>query len=77
MSLPLRYFLTADRCVGVRFHCWECGGAWDVTLQVAIADLQGRGLGGPETPLHDVAGFARKPCPKCGGRNFVSRPAWR
>lgn len=76
MSVPLAHYLQNDRCRGVRLTCLGCMNHRDIPLDVVIARLQARGIGGGETGIRQVAQFVREPCPKCGGRRFETAPAF-
>jgi hypothetical protein len=56
--------LTCARCIHRRV----------LGLEAVITRLSVRGLSGDHTGIRDVARFVRDPCPRCGGREFESRP---
>ncbi|CAN7311933.1 hypothetical protein LJR164_001660 [Phenylobacterium sp. LjRoot164] len=51
-------------------------GARDVPLEVVIARLEARGVGGAQTGIKDVAKFVREPCDQCGRTTFDTSPAF-
>lgn len=61
---------------GVRFTCRDCKRHHDVDLEVVIARLQARGVGGAHTGIRTVARLAEKPCERCGATRFETTPAW-
>jgi hypothetical protein len=60
--------------MGVEFRCVACQDWRTVELEAVISRLHARGVGGPETGVRDVARFIEKPCERCGGRRFETRP---
>lgn len=76
MSVPLTHYRTHPGC-GVQLHCQTCQLTRDYDLEVVIARLDARGLEGDQVGIKSVADHVTDPCPRCGGRSFESRPAWR
>lgn len=76
MSVPLAHYRQFERCRGVRLTCLGCMGARDVPLEVVIARLEARGVGGAQTGIKDVAKFVREPCDQCGRTTFDTSPAF-
>jgi hypothetical protein len=55
----------------------QCLGCMDrrvFDLEIVIGRLAKRGVGGEHTGVRAVAGYVRRPCPRCGGARFESRP---
>ena len=75
MSVPLSHYRTHPGC-GVLVHCTGCQLTRDFDLEPVIAKLRARGLDGEAVGIKDVAQYVRGPCPRCGGRDFDTRPAW-
>lgn len=75
MSVPLGHYRQFGRFRGVRVTCIGCMRSRDVALEVVIARLEARGVGGANTGIKDVAKFVREPCEQCGGVRFDTSPA--
>jgi hypothetical protein len=60
----------------VRLTCRDCMLCLDLPLEAVIARLEARGVGGEATGIVALAGLVRAPCGRCGGRRFVTGPAW-
>jgi len=61
---------------GVRLTCRDCMLHRDLALEAVITRLASRGVGGEATGIIELAAFVRAPCTRCGGRRFVTAPAW-
>jgi len=71
-----RVLIDGYRFKGVRFECNRCKRSRDVSIEVVIADLKRRQVGGGWTRIGEVGKFARLPCEGCGAVDFVSVPWW-
>ncbi len=76
-GLPLGHFLTAYRCAGVRLTCLDCQKHEDLPIAPIAERLQARGVGGLDTGVRELGRLVERPCRRCGGRRFVTAPAWR
>lgn len=74
-GVPLAHYRQHEGC-SVRFHCEGCAYVFDAALEAVIAKLQRQGLGGPETGIRTVARLSRRPCLRCGGASWETRPGF-
>lgn len=74
-GVPLAHF--RRHCAGVRVTCRDCKAHRDLPLEPVIERLVARGVGDERTGMVELAGLVRTPCRRCGGRRFVTGPAWR
>lgn len=75
-GVPLGRYRSLGSEMGVEFHCCDCMHHWTVELEVVIARLEQRGVGGAQTGIKEVAALAERPCTRCSGRRFDTRPAF-
>jgi hypothetical protein len=61
---------------GVRLTCAGCMFHRDLPLEPIIARLEARGVGGAGTGMVELAHLLRQTCPRCGGRQFTTAPAF-
>ncbi|MFI4933033.1 MAG: hypothetical protein ACHP7N_00275 [Caulobacterales bacterium] len=73
-GVPLGHYRTLG--AGVRLTCRDCQLHRDLALEAVIARLEARGTGGAATGIRQLAGLVTRPCERCGGRCFVSAPAF-
>lgn len=76
-SVPLAHYLAHHPGSGVRFTCCACETSHDAPIAAVIERLKARGLGDERTGVREVAGFAERPCPRCGAMRWETRPAFR
>jgi hypothetical protein len=60
----------------VRVTCRSCLLHHDLPLEAVIARLEARGVGSKRTGIMELARLVREPCSRCGGRRFVTGPAF-
>jgi hypothetical protein len=58
----------------VLLTCLDCHHHRSLDLEAVIKRLEAWGRGGEHTGIKAVAGFAERPCPRCGGWRFATRP---
>jgi hypothetical protein len=73
-GVPLAQFQRVG--AGVRLTCRDCLFHADLPLEVVITRLEARGVGGAHTGIVELAGLVRGSCAHCGGRRFVTAPAF-
>lgn len=74
-GVPLEHYRRHRGC-GVLFHCTGCQKHWAVPIDDVVRRLEQRRLGGEQTGIKAVAQFVEKPCPRCGGFKFETRPGF-
>lgn len=65
-----------DQGARVRVTCRDCQFHRDLPVDGVIGRLEARGTGGASTGIVALARLVRSPCRRCGGRRFVTAPAW-
>lgn len=75
VSVPLGTYRAHPGC-GVLVICRGCELQRDYDLEAVIARLNRRGLVGDRVGVKHVADYLTRPCPRCSGRLFETRPAW-
>lgn len=75
-GVPLIDLLAADPKCRVLFSCRDCMLCFMLPIAQVVRGLQARGDGDASTGVRAVARFTRKPCARCGGRRFETRPAY-
>jgi hypothetical protein len=73
-GVPLAHY--RQHRVDVRVTCRDCMFHRDVPLDAVIARLEARGVRGEQTGIVELASLVRAPCSRCGGRRFVTGPAF-
>jgi hypothetical protein len=73
-GVPLAHY--RQHRAGVRLTCHNCQLHRDLPLEAVIERLKARGVGGERTGIVELSGLVRAPCPRCGGRRFVTAPAF-
>ena len=73
-SVPLGAYRALG--AGVRLTCRDCKLHRDLDLEAVIQRLAARGVGGEHTGIVALAGLVRRPCARCGGRRWVTGPAF-
>lgn len=73
-GVPLASYRSFGPEMAVEFRCSDCQAHFDVGLEAVISRLQARGVGGPDTGVREVARYVEKPCERCGGKRFTTRP---
>ena len=73
-GVPLGHY--REHRAQVRLTCRGCMLHRDLPLEAVIARLEARGVGGEGTGIVALAGLVRAPCGRCGGRRFVTGPAF-
>ena len=58
----------------VLLSCLDCHHYHSMALEAVIKRLQDHGLGDERTGIKAVAIFVSRPCPRCGGWRFDTRP---
>ena len=73
-GVPLAHYRTTG--CGVRLTCRDCMVFRDLPLEPVLAHLAARGVAGERVGIVELAGFVRAPCARCGGRRFITAPAF-
>lgn len=75
-GVPLWHYRQHHPSVELLLTCNSCQYSRTFDLDVVITRLQRRGIGGPNTGIRQVAGYTLEDCPRCGKRNWETRPWW-
>lgn len=74
-GVPLAHYRRHDGAVWL--ICLDCVQGRLLPLEGVISRLVALGVGDERTGIRAVAGFVDRPCPRCGGRRFETRPAFQ
>lgn len=74
-GVPLSHYLEHEPGQAVRFECRDCQLAFEVPVAEVVGRLKALGVGGEATGVREVARHVRRPCARCGGLRFETRPA--
>ena len=61
----------------VLLTCMDCNLTQVLDREAVIERLKLRGPGDERTGIRAVAGFVHRPCPRCGGARYETKPAFR
>ncbi|MGI8839714.1 MAG: hypothetical protein ACR2F8_02850 [Caulobacteraceae bacterium] len=73
-GVPLSHYRRHDGAV--LLTCLDCMHRRTLPLEPVIARLKALGVGDEATGVRAVAGFVDRPCLRCGGTRFETRPAF-
>lgn len=71
-GVPLAHY--REHQADVILECRGCKRVRLVPLEALIARLDRQGLPGAEVGVRAAARYVKRPCPRCGGTDFESRP---
>lgn len=72
-GVPLAHY--RQHGADVELGCIGCAYARTLDLETVIARLDARGLDGAAVGMVELARHVTEPCPRCGGREWYTRPA--
>lgn len=75
-GVPLRHYLTEHPGTEVGFHCLACMAYHQVPIEAVVKRLKARRIGDEGTGIIAVGTFSSRPCKRCGGTHWQSRPAF-
>ena len=73
---PLRHYLDKHPGTEIGFHCLGCMAYHQVPIEKVAARLKARRIGDEGSGIKMVGSLARRPCRRCGGTHWDTRPAF-
>lgn len=73
-GVRLGVYLTQDPRIAIVMWCNACGHPQRFGMAEVIERLQRRGINGLAVGIRELPKYLTRPCPKCQGQSFDSRP---